>query len=91
MGAEMRLVKPNEPGAKKRFGQHFLRDTGVLDRIARWMQPSSQDLFLDIGAGDGALSLRLIPKVARLLSIEIDADCFCELSRYRGRLSPIEP
>ncbi len=79
MGADERLVKPNEPGAKKRFGQHFLRDTGVLDRITRWIQPSSEDLFLDIGAGAGALSLRLIAKVARLLAIEIDADCMPHL------------
>ncbi|MDM7998287.1 MAG: 16S rRNA (adenine(1518)-N(6)/adenine(1519)-N(6))-dimethyltransferase RsmA [Acidobacteriota bacterium] len=79
MGADPRLVKPNEPGAKKRFGQHFLRDTGVLDRITRWIQPSSGDLFLDIGAGAGALSLRLIPKAARLLSIEIDEDCIPQL------------
>jgi 16S rRNA (adenine1518-N6/adenine1519-N6)-dimethyltransferase len=75
MGAHNRLVKPNEPRLKKRFGQHFLRDTGVIDRIVRLIQPSSHDVFLDIGAGDGALSLRLAPSVSRLLAIEIDADC----------------
>jgi len=75
MGAYRSLVKPNEPSRKKRFGQHFLRDTGVIDRIVRWVQPRPEDLFLDIGAGDGALSLRLAPNVARLLAIEIDTDC----------------
>jgi 16S rRNA (adenine1518-N6/adenine1519-N6)-dimethyltransferase len=75
MGAHNRLVKPNEPRLKKRFGQHFLRDTGVIDRIVRLIQPSSNDVFLDIGAGGGALSLRLAPGVSRLLAIEIDADC----------------
>jgi 16S rRNA (adenine1518-N6/adenine1519-N6)-dimethyltransferase len=74
MGADIRLVKPYELGAKKRFGQHFLRDTGVIDRIVRWIQPSPQDLFMDIGAGDGALSMRLAPAVYRLLAIEIDSD-----------------
>ncbi len=79
MGSDTRLVKPNEPGAKKRFGQHFLRDTGVLDRITRWIHPSSVDLFLDIGAGAGALSSRLAPKAFRLLAIEIDEDCIPQL------------
>jgi 16S rRNA (adenine1518-N6/adenine1519-N6)-dimethyltransferase len=74
MEVDTQLVKPNEPGAKKRFGQHFLRDTGVLDRILRWIHPSPEELFLDIGAGDGALSTRLAPEVSRLLAIEIDSD-----------------
>jgi len=74
MGAYPRLVKSDEPGPKRRFGQHFLRDTGVLDRIVRWIQPATDDLFLDIGAGDGALSVRLAGRVARLVAIEVDAD-----------------
>jgi 16S rRNA (adenine1518-N6/adenine1519-N6)-dimethyltransferase len=79
MGVCKGLVKPNEPRAKKRFGQHFLRDTGVVERIVRWIQPSPDDFFLDIGAGDGALSSRLAPGVSRLLAIEIDADCIPHL------------
>ncbi len=79
MGSYPRLVKSNEPAAKKRFGQHFLRDTGVLDRIVRWIQPSETDLMLDIGAGDGALSTRLAPCVARLIAIELDVDCIARL------------
>ncbi len=75
MGASSRLVKSNDPTPKKRFGQHFLRDTGVIDRIVRWMKPASCDLFVEIGAGDGALSARLAPNIACLIAIEIDADC----------------
>jgi 16S rRNA (adenine1518-N6/adenine1519-N6)-dimethyltransferase len=74
MGAETKLVKFNEPGAKKRLGQHFLRDKGVIDRIIRWIHPVASDVFWDIGAGDGALSLRLAPLVAGLTAIEIDQD-----------------
>jgi len=61
--------------AKKRFGQHFLRDTGILDRISRLVQPGSEDVVLEIGAGNGALSVRLAPAVARLLAVELDFDC----------------
>jgi 16S rRNA (adenine1518-N6/adenine1519-N6)-dimethyltransferase len=72
MGMYSRLVKPNEPSPKKRFGQHFLRDIGAIDRIVRWIQPAPYDVFLEIGAGDGALSCRLGAQVARLLAVEID-------------------
>ncbi len=74
MGVYSRHVKSNEPRPKKRFGQHFLRDTGVLERIVRWIQPDPNDLFLEIGAGDGALSTRLAERVAHLLAIEVDLD-----------------
>ncbi len=60
---------------KKRFGQHFLRDTGVLDRIVRLISPSAPDVFLEIGAGDGALSARLAPLVSRLFAVEKDSEC----------------
>lgn len=75
MGVYLRLVKSNKPVPKKRFGQHFLRDTGVLERIIRWIQPEPGDLFLEIGAGDGALSALLAPKAGHLLAIEVDLDC----------------
>jgi 16S rRNA (adenine1518-N6/adenine1519-N6)-dimethyltransferase len=81
MGVNKDLVKTNEPSSKKRFGQHFLRDTGVIDRITRWIQPCPEDLFLDIGAGDGALSSRLAPSVSRLLAVEIDRDCIPHLEQ----------
>jgi 16S rRNA (adenine1518-N6/adenine1519-N6)-dimethyltransferase len=75
MGVPIQLVKANEMKLKKRFGQHFLRDKGVISRIIRWINPGPTDLFLEIGAGDGALSTQLAPHVSRLLAIELDADC----------------
>jgi 16S rRNA (adenine1518-N6/adenine1519-N6)-dimethyltransferase len=69
------LVKTYASRAKKRLGQHFLRDTGVIDRIVRWMQPQPGDWFLEIGAGQGALSSRLAPAVAGLVAVEVDDDC----------------
>jgi len=87
MGARQWLVKSNEPMAKKRFGQHFLRDTGVIDRIVRWIQPASHDVFLEIGAGDGALSCALAPNVFRLVAVEVDRDC---IPRLESALSAFE-
>jgi 16S rRNA (adenine1518-N6/adenine1519-N6)-dimethyltransferase len=57
---------------KKRYAQHFLRDTGILNRIAGLIQPSPADLVLEVGAGDGALSITLAPMVFHLLAVEID-------------------
>jgi 16S rRNA (adenine1518-N6/adenine1519-N6)-dimethyltransferase len=85
MGVRSQLVKPYEPMLKKRFGQHFLRDKGVISRIIRWINPGSGDLFLEIGAGDGALSTQLAPQAATLLAIEMDVDCIPVLE---SRLSP---
>jgi 16S rRNA (adenine1518-N6/adenine1519-N6)-dimethyltransferase len=85
MGVYSRLVKSNEPRLKKRFGQHFLRDTGVLDRIVRCIQPASNDFFLDIGAGDGVLSASLAPNVARLIAVEVDVDCIKPLESALSR------
>jgi 16S rRNA (adenine1518-N6/adenine1519-N6)-dimethyltransferase len=87
MGARSRLVKPNAPMAKRRLGQHFLRDKGVISRIVRWIDPDSTDLLLEIGAGDGALSMQLAPRVSRLLAIELDAECIPILE---NNLSPYE-
>jgi 16S rRNA (adenine1518-N6/adenine1519-N6)-dimethyltransferase len=74
MGGDSLLVKSYAPNAKKRFGQHFLRDTGVIDRIVRWTEPSENDLLIEIGAGEGALTSRLAPKAFHLLAVEIDPD-----------------
>jgi 16S rRNA (adenine1518-N6/adenine1519-N6)-dimethyltransferase len=65
--------------AKKHLGQHFLRDTGVLERILRLIQPSRNDIILEIGAGKGALSSLLAPRVSTLLAVEIDPDCLPSL------------
>src|SRR5262245_54460206 len=71
--------------AKKHFGQHFLTDTGALDRIVRYLNPSPDDLVLEIGAGEGTLSSRLAPRVGALLAIEIDRD---RIPPLRAALTP---
>ena len=66
---------------KRHFGQHFLRDTAVLERLVRLIAPKQNDIFLEIGAGRGALSRVLCPRVASLVAVEIDQDCIQTLQQ----------
>jgi 16S rRNA (adenine1518-N6/adenine1519-N6)-dimethyltransferase len=71
--------------AKKRLGQHFLRDTRILDRLLRLIGVASADTFLEVGAGYGALSERLAPRVAHLIAVELDLDCVSALEASLAR------
>jgi len=72
---------------KRHFGQHFLRDTAVVERILRHLQPLPNDLFLEVGAGTGALSASLAATGAGLVAVEIDADCYTPLEATLGPLA----
>ena len=61
--------------ARKRFGQHFLHDPRILDRIARGIAPRADDALVEIGPGRGALTRVLLNANPRSLdAIEIDRD-----------------
>jgi 16S rRNA (adenine1518-N6/adenine1519-N6)-dimethyltransferase len=70
--------------ARKRFGQHFLHDRGVLDRIAREIAPQPDQALLEIGPGRGALTERLIGQSRTLDAIEIDRDLAAQLRARWG-------
>ena len=60
--------------ARKRFGQHFLHDPGVLGRIAAAIDPRPGERIVEIGPGRGALTLPLLERCGRVEVIEIDRD-----------------
>lgn len=60
------------PPARKRFGQHFLKDRRAIERIAALVQPQSGEALLEIGPGRGALTRPLLARDDRLLVVEID-------------------
>lgn len=68
---------------RKRFGQHFLHDPRVLARIVDTLRLSEQDLVVEIGPGEGALTHLLLAKVKRLNVVEIDRDLAARLSDER--------
>jgi len=59
---------------RKRFGQHFLHDPGVIRRIVEAIAPSAEDFIVEIGPGQGVLTLPLAERVGQLEVIEIDRD-----------------
>ena len=60
--------------ARKRFGQHFLHDRNVIERILRAIDPQPGDRLLETGPGRGALTYALLPRCDSLLAIELDRD-----------------
>lgn len=59
---------------RKRFGQNFLRDQHVLDRIIAAADLQETDRVLEIGPGRGALTERLLQSGRPVLAVEIDRD-----------------
>ena len=64
----------NDHRPRKRFGQNFLHDRNIIDKILAAVSPQSNDHFVEIGPGQGALTRPLLERVARLDVIEIDRD-----------------
>ncbi len=60
--------------ARKRFGQNFLRDDGVINRIIRAIHPLTDDHLIEIGPGQGALTDLLMASGCDLDVIELDRD-----------------
>lgn len=69
--------KPHQ--ARKRFGQNFLHDQGVIDRILRIIAPKAGEHLVEIGPGQGALTVPLAASGARLDCIELDRDLAAHL------------
>jgi 16S rRNA (adenine1518-N6/adenine1519-N6)-dimethyltransferase len=72
---------------RKRFGQHFLHDPGVIQRIIAAIAPHPQDRMVEIGPGLGALTLPLLERLDALQAIEIDRDAIAHL-RAAAKASP---
>ncbi|HVJ62891.1 MAG TPA: 16S rRNA (adenine(1518)-N(6)/adenine(1519)-N(6))-dimethyltransferase RsmA [Tahibacter sp.] len=59
---------------KKRFGQHFLHDPGIIRRIVQAVAPKPGDRLIEIGPGEGAITLPLLREHGELTVIELDRD-----------------
>jgi 16S rRNA (adenine1518-N6/adenine1519-N6)-dimethyltransferase len=59
---------------RKRFGQHFLHERRVLERIVEAVAPAAGDFIVEIGPGEGALTAPLLEKIDKLEAVEVDRD-----------------
>jgi 16S rRNA (adenine1518-N6/adenine1519-N6)-dimethyltransferase len=75
---------------RKRFGQHFLHDPGVIRRILAVVAPQPGDRLVEIGPGLGALTCPLLARVGELDVIEIDRDLVPALQRRCGELGRLQ-
>ena len=67
--------------ARKRFGQHFLTDQGVIGDIVAAIDPRPGQALVEIGPGLGALTLPVLARCDRLTVVELDRDLAAKLRR----------
>jgi len=68
--------------ARKRFGQHFLTDTFVIDQIVSAIAPSAGEQMVEIGPGLAALTQPLVERLGKLTVIELDRDLVLRLQAH---------
>ena len=59
---------------RKRFGQHFLADAGLIEAIVKEIAPQPSDAMVEIGPGLAALTQPLVERLGKLTVIELDRD-----------------
>ena len=69
---------------RKRFGQHFLTDTGLIEAIADAIDPRPGQPVVEIGPGLGALTRPVLQRCGRLTVIELDRDLAARLRAWQG-------
>jgi len=69
--------------ARKRFGQHFLSDPGIIDAIIGAVHATEDDIVVEIGPGQGAITDALARRAGHLHAVELDRDLAARLrTRY---------
>src|SRR3989442_160871 len=82
-------AKPGRSSAYRRraLGQHFLRDAGIARAIVDLANPGPNDLVVEIGPGEGALTAELARRAGRLIALEVDSALIAKL---RGRFPDVD-
>jgi 16S rRNA (adenine1518-N6/adenine1519-N6)-dimethyltransferase len=68
---------------KKSLSQHLLKDRNLLDKLVKLAGIGADDVVVEIGAGQGDLTRRIIPRARFVHAIELD-------NQFRGSLEPLE-
>lgn len=89
----MKKNAKNAVRANKNLGQHFLTDSGMIERIVDAVNPEAGEHLLEIGPGLGAITLPVLARAKQLTAIELDRrviPILQEKSKPLGQLTIIE-
>lgn len=70
--------------ARKRFGQNFLHDQNIIQRIVNSIDPKQTDHIVEIGPGQGAITRKLLDSCQHLDAVELDRDLAAYLEETLG-------
>ena len=80
------MIRMKKNLLRKRFGQYFLHDPYVLERITTAIHPKKTDILVEIGPGRGALTDHLLTECKKLVLVEIDRDLLAFLqTKYKRK------
>ena len=68
---------------KKHFGQHFLHDQSIIQKLIHAIHPKANENFVEIGPGLGALTFPLLEEISQLNVVEIDRDVIKRLEQQK--------
>ena len=69
---------------KKKFGQNFLNDKSIINNITSSINPTEDDLIIEIGPGSGALTKNLVKYNSNLICYEVDKDLETTLNQIKN-------
>ena len=69
---------------KKKFGQNFLNDKSIINNITTSINPTEDDLIIEIGPGSGALTRNLVKYNSNLICYEVDKDLENTLNQIKN-------
>ncbi|TBR36992.1 MULTISPECIES: 16S rRNA (adenine(1518)-N(6)/adenine(1519)-N(6))-dimethyltransferase RsmA [Dyella] len=75
---------------KKSFGQHFLHEKRYIERIVSAISPKDGDVVVEIGPGEGALTLPLLAVAHKMTAIELDTDLIPDLQARAAAVGELE-
>lgn len=80
----MKFAK-SKPFAKKSFGQNFLTDDNYINKIIAAVNPQKDEIVIEIGAGRGALTEKLVESGANVIAIEFEREMISVLKERFGK------
>ncbi|PVV05614.1 MAG: 16S rRNA (adenine(1518)-N(6)/adenine(1519)-N(6))-dimethyltransferase [gamma proteobacterium symbiont of Ctena orbiculata] len=84
------MVKTAPHRARKRFGQNFLHDPGIIQRIVQAIAPQPGENLVEIGPGQGAITTELLTLVGQMHAIELDRDLVTPLAQHCASLGELQ-